>query len=81
MESEPLSRLVELLRTRCVELTVHTTDLAISVGVSDPGGNDDAVRIAVDLLTAAARQRYGDRAVLTALTRRERDDLDAGRVL
>ena len=71
----------EYLRTRCVELTVHTTDLAISVGVPDPGGNDDAVRIAVDLLTAAARQRYGDRAVLTALTRRERDDLDAGRVL
>jgi hypothetical protein len=71
----------EYLRTRCVELTVHTTDLALSIGVPDPRGNDDAVTVAVDLLAAAARQRHGDRAVLTGLTRRERDDRDASRVL
>jgi hypothetical protein len=71
----------EYLRTRCVELVVHTDDIAISVGRPSTDGSPAATAIAVDLLTAAARRRHGDHAVLTALTRRERDASDAGRVL
>jgi len=71
----------EYLRTRCVELVVHTDDLAISVGRPTSDGSPAATGIAVDVLTAAARRRHGDHAVLTALTRRERDESDAGRVL
>lgn len=68
------------LRTRCVELAVHLDDLALSVGsqVRAPGA---AIAVAVDVLVAAARDRHGDRAVLHALARRERDSVDALRVL
>ncbi|BBB01908.1 hypothetical protein RVR_9537 [Actinacidiphila reveromycinica] len=70
----------EYLRTRCVELAVHLDDLALSVGEPSqvPEG---AVAVAVDLLVAAARTRHGDRAVLHALARRERDAGSALRVL
>lgn len=70
----------EYLATRCVELAVHTEDLALSV--------DSALRapavttgVAVDVLVAAARRRHGDVAVLHALVRRERDVVDALRVV
>jgi hypothetical protein len=73
-------RLDGYLQTRCVELAVHLDDLALSVGVpySPP---EAAVAIAVDVLVGAARDRHGERAVLHALTRRERDREDALRVL
>lgn len=51
---------------------------ALNVGVRAPEG---AVALAVDVLVAAARARHGDRAVLNALTRRERDAQEALRVL
>lgn len=60
------------LQTRCVELTVHLDDLALSVGARCPAP-EAALAVAVDVLVAAARERHGDQAVLHALARRERD--------
>ncbi|MDF9804726.1 hypothetical protein M2436_003273 [Streptomyces sp. HB372] len=68
------------LRTRCVELAVHLDDLALSVGAPDPTPGA-ALAVAIDVLVAAARERHGDRAVLHALARRERDTAHALRVL
>jgi hypothetical protein len=70
----------DYLLTRCVELAVHIEDLAVSCDdlTQAPGST---VSLAVDLLVAAARDRHGERAVLLALTRRERDQVDAARVL
>ncbi|WP_309133946.1 maleylpyruvate isomerase N-terminal domain-containing protein [Cellulomonas sp.] len=70
----------EYLRTRCVELAVHTEDLALSVG-SDVRAPAPTTALAVDVLVGAARHRHGDREVLHALSRRERDTTDALRVL
>lgn len=72
--------LTEYLRTRCVELAVHLEDLALSLGCA-PGIPPSTASVAVDVLQAAARRRHGDVAVLRALARRERDELDAARVL
>ncbi len=72
-------RLDEYLRTRCVELSVHLEDLALSIGHPVPS-TPAATAIAVEVLVAAARHRHGDDAVLRALTRRRRDDVDALRV-
>lgn len=93
LESEPADRRVAILhrpgeemlldgylQTRCVELTVHIDDLALSVGTLCPAP-DAALAVAVDVLVAAARDRHGDQAVLHALTRRERDTNQALRVL
>lgn len=70
----------EYLATRCVELAVHTEDLALSVR-SDVRAPAATTAVAVDVLVAAARRRHGDVAVLHALARRERDDVDALRVV
>ena len=70
----------EYLRTRLVELAVHIEDLALSIG-STVIAPPEAVAIAVELLFDAARERHGDMAVLHALSRRERDDREALRVL
>jgi hypothetical protein len=70
----------DYLHTRCVELAVHIDDLAQSSDIPTPAP-ESTVSLAVDLLISAARRRHGDRAVLLALTRRERDVLDAARVL
>ncbi len=70
----------EYLRTRCVELAVHTEDLALSVG-SDVRAPATTLAAAVDVLVGAARHRHGDAEVLHALARRERDGQDALRVL
>jgi hypothetical protein len=91
--SEPANRDVEVahrpgevmtlddyLRTRCVELAVHVDDLAQST--DDPTlAPATTVSLAVELLVSAARERHGDRSVLLALARQERDVLDALRVL
>jgi hypothetical protein len=81
--------LEEYLRGRCVELAVHVEDLELSVGLGPgltaadpvPDEPDDVVRDAVDVLVAAAVARHGAPAVLRALTRRERDQVQALRVL
>jgi hypothetical protein len=70
----------EYLRTRLVEIAVHTEDLALNVGVA-VRSPESAVAMAIDLLVAAAGERHGDEAVLRALVRRERDLVDALRVL
>lgn len=70
----------EYLRTRCVELAVHTEDLALSLG-SDVRTPAVTLAVAVEVLVGAARHRHGDLEVLHALARRERDDSDALRVL
>ncbi|MDX6228163.1 MAG: hypothetical protein QOI76_1553 [Frankiales bacterium] len=68
------------LQTRCVELAVPLEDQALSVG-SQLRAPDGAVAVAVDVLVEAAQARHGDRAVLNALARRERDAAEALRVL
>jgi hypothetical protein len=70
----------EYLRTRLVEIAVHTEDLALSIGADCPAP-PRAVTAAVDLLLDAARARHGDLSVLHALSRRERDDDNALRVI
>lgn len=70
----------DYLQTRCVELAVHTEDLALSVD-SPVRTPPSSLAIAVELLVAAARERHSDAAVLHALARRERDVGNALRVL
>jgi Mycothiol maleylpyruvate isomerase N-terminal domain len=90
VESRGLALLLdEFLRTRSVELAVHVEDLELSVGLGPgltpadpvPDVPDDLVADAVDVLVAAAVARHGGPAVLRALTRRERDHVDALHVL
>jgi len=71
----------EYLRTRIVELVVHADDLAVSVGMETPARPPDALTIAIDTLIGAARYRHGDLAVVRALARRERDTIQALRVV
>ncbi len=76
-----LMRLDDYLVTRIVELTVHADDLALSVGLDAQGLPTEALDITIATLVAIARYRHGDLAVLRALSRRERDTINALRVL
>jgi len=67
----------EYLVTRMVELVAHTDDLAVSVGLEPPAPDPDAATLVVHCLVDVARRRHGDLAVVLALTRRERDVVDA----
>jgi hypothetical protein len=69
------------LRTRVVELVIHADDLAASLGVELVPPRPDTCAIAIDVLVGVARIRHGDMAVLRALARRERDPVQALRVL
>lgn len=71
----------EYLVTRLIELVVHGDDLAVSVGRPMPPFPAGTVDLVVTALVAAARRTHGDLAVVRALTRRERDDIEALRVL
>jgi hypothetical protein len=71
----------EYLRTRVVELVVHADDLAASLGVELAPPQPATCAIAIDVLVGVARIRHGDMAVLRALARRERDQVQALRVL
>lgn len=92
LAAEPAGRLVrvygdlvltldEYLVTRLIELVVHADDLAASLGVAPPPLPPAATGLAIATLVEVARRRHGDTAVLRALTRRERDDVAALRVL
>jgi uncharacterized protein (TIGR03083 family) len=92
LAAEPPGRLVQVfgglvldlddyLVTRLVELVVHGDDLAVSLGVAPPHLDPAATALVIDTLVEVARRRHGDAAVLAALTRRERDDVEALRVL
>jgi hypothetical protein len=78
----------DFLRTRCVEIAVHVEDLELSVGLGPgltaadpvPEVPDDVVTDAIDVLVATAVARHGAAAVLRALSRRERDHVEALRV-
>lgn len=69
----------DYLVTRIVELAVHSDDLAVSVGL-DVGPTPGA-DVAISALVDAARLRHGATAVLRALSRRERDEVSALRVI
>lgn len=71
----------DYLVTRLIELTVHVDDLAVSVEVPPPELPPEATRLAIAALVDAAKLKHGDLAVLRALTRRERDQVQALRVL
>ena len=71
----------DYLRTRILELCVHSDDLAASLDVSTPALPDAAIEVAVEILVEVARVRHGGLAVLRALARRERDAVQALRVL
>jgi uncharacterized protein (TIGR03083 family) len=73
-------RLDDYLATRLVEVLVHADDLAASLGLEPPPLERGAADVAIDHLVAVARRAHGDRAVLLALTRRERDAVQALRV-
>jgi Mycothiol maleylpyruvate isomerase N-terminal domain len=89
---EPAERLVSVLRgmvlsldeylsTRLVELVLHVEDLCVSVDVPVPALPAAATSTAIATLVEVGRLRHGDAAVLRALARRERDTVDALRVL
>ena len=71
----------EYLRTRVVELVIHADDLAASLGMELVPPRSATCAIAIDVLIGVARIRHGDMAVLRALARRERDPVQALRVL
>jgi hypothetical protein len=73
--------LADYLRTRVVELVVHGDDLAASVGLDFGPISSDAASTAIDVLIEVARVRHGDMPVLRALTRHERDTVQALRVM
>jgi uncharacterized protein (TIGR03083 family) len=70
----------DYLATRIVELLVHIDDLAVGLGLAVPELPSDALEIAIESLIDTARERHGDLAIVRALTRRERDDVQALRV-
>lgn len=74
-------RIDDYLVTRLIELVVHVDDLAVSVGLAVPELPRDALDAAIGTLVETARLEHGDLAVLRALTRRERDEAEALRVL
>lgn len=71
----------DYLITRMIELAVHADDLAVSLGVPTPDMPPLVMDLAIGTLVDVGLLRYGDLAVLRSLTRRERDELQALRVL
>lgn len=74
-------RLDDYLPTRLVEMIVHADDLAVSVGADTTPFGSDVMAVVIDVLVGTARHRHGDLAVIRAMTRRERDEQQALRVL
>jgi Mycothiol maleylpyruvate isomerase N-terminal domain len=61
--------------TRLIEVLAHTDDLAASIGVTvEPPAA--ALTVVAACLTDVARRRHGDLAVLRALTRGDRNDVN-----
>jgi hypothetical protein len=71
----------DYLITRMIELAVHTDDLASSLGLPTPDMPPLVMNLSIETLVDVGRLRHGDIAVLRSLTRRERDDVEALRVL
>jgi hypothetical protein len=70
----------DFLVTRVIEVVVHTDDLAASAELDDPPFPNHVVRMAIDAMVGIAQVRHGDLAVVRALSRRERDAVEALRV-
>ncbi len=92
LEAEPPDRLMsvlgdlvltldEYLVTRLIEFVVHTDDLAMSLDVPPPNLNRAATGLVIETLVDVARIRHGEVAVIRSLARRERDTVNALRVL
>jgi len=62
----------DFVTSRLLEITVHSDDLAYSVGVPTPELPAEAVETVVDLLSRIALRRHGATNVLRALSRAER---------
>ncbi len=62
----------DFLVTRLMELTVHSDDLAVSVGLPTPPLPTSATDTVVDLLARLAARRHGPMAVIRTLSRAER---------
>ena len=71
----------DYLVTRLVELVVHGDDLAASLDLAPPPLPPSATGLVISTLVEVARIRHGDAAVVRALTRRERDAVEALRVI
>ncbi len=65
-------RLDDFLVTRMMEISVHSDDLAYSVGIDAPALPESVLEPVLALLTRLAVRRHGSSAVLRALTRAER---------
>jgi hypothetical protein len=64
----------EYLRTRLVELAIHSDDLALSVGVEPPAFDDDIWSAVAATLVETALRRQPHHLVALALARPERAD-------
>jgi len=62
----------DLLRTRILELVVHSDDLACSVGIDTPEFDQDSFDTAAWMLARLAAKRHGQAALVRALARAER---------
>jgi uncharacterized protein (TIGR03083 family) len=70
-------RLADFLVVRLVEVLIHADDLAVSVDLPPPAITDGSADALVALFLGMCRRRHGDRAVIRAFTRKERDAVDA----
>jgi hypothetical protein len=75
------ARLDDYLRTRVVELVVHTDDLLCSVALPAPELAEDVLDAVTSLFVELAVARAGGRGVLRGFARAERADVDVLRVL
>jgi hypothetical protein len=64
-----------------MECVVHIDDLAASAAIETPTLPPFAVNVTIEALIEIARAHRGDLAVVRALSRRERDTVDALRVI
>ena len=62
----------DFLVMRMMEITVHSDDLAASVGITAPTLPDEVLGPVLALLTRLAVRRHGQSAVVAALSRAER---------
>lgn len=94
LAGQPVDRLVPVLRvrdgvtsldtyvrTRVVELVVHSDDLATSVGLPEVSIPPAAAEVVIDVCVDLVRTRSGDLEVIRAFTRAERSQADVLRAL
>jgi len=74
-------QLNDYLVTRLVEVVVHSDDVAASLALAEPRFSDSINDRVIRCLVEVAVRTHGRLAVIRALTRRERDAVEALRVL